>query len=47
MRDGTIDVTAHDSERADSGEEVADGIREFVQFSRRGSISATLSSIVG
>jgi hypothetical protein len=32
MRDGTIDVPAHDSARADSGEEVADVIREFVQW---------------
>jgi hypothetical protein len=32
MRDGTIDVPANDSARAHSGEEVADVIREFVQW---------------
>lgn len=30
--DGIIEVTAYDSERADSWEEVEDTVREFVQF---------------
>ncbi len=32
MRDGTIDVTAHDSARVDSGGQVADVMREFVRW---------------